>query len=130
VLVLGEDVTQVAPRLALSLRQAAKNKHREMAAKAGIPKWHARGVRDIGQDNYSPIYIATPTTTRLDDVASGLIRGRSETIAALGYAVAHALDASAPAPSGVSEQIQQQAQDIAQALKGAEKPLIVVGTSL
>ncbi|MEK5761092.1 hypothetical protein, partial [Acinetobacter variabilis] len=33
VLILGEDLTQTAPRMALSVRQAAKNKAREMAAK-------------------------------------------------------------------------------------------------
>jgi NADH-quinone oxidoreductase subunit G len=33
VLILGEDLTQTAPRMALSVRQAAKNKAKEMAAK-------------------------------------------------------------------------------------------------
>lgn len=32
VLILGEDLTQTAPRMALSVRQAAKNKAKEMAA--------------------------------------------------------------------------------------------------
>src|SRR5699024_7068857 len=68
VLILGEDVTQTAPRLALALRQARRNRHHELAAAAGIPKWHARGVRDIGQHNNSPIFSATTHATRLDDV--------------------------------------------------------------
>jgi NADH-quinone oxidoreductase subunit G len=32
VLVLGEDVTQTAPRIALALRQSAKNKAEQLAA--------------------------------------------------------------------------------------------------
>src|SRR5699024_9430965 len=101
ILILGEDVTQSASRLALSLRQAVRSKHREMARAAGIPKWNARGTRDIGQHSYSPLYIATPSATRLDDVATETLHLRPDVIAQLGFAVAHALDAKAPLPDHI-----------------------------
>src|SRR5699024_1658411 len=130
VLVLGEDVTQTAPRLALSLRQAVRNQHKALATGKGIPKWHARGVRDNGQYSYSPLFIASPTATRLDDVATGLTRERPDAIARLGFAVAHALDSAAPQPEELDDDLREQAEPIAEALQGADKPLIVVGTSL
>jgi NADH-quinone oxidoreductase subunit G len=44
VLILGEDLTQTAPRMALSVRQAAKNKAKEMAAERRTPDWLAEPV--------------------------------------------------------------------------------------
>ena len=130
VLVLGEDVTQVAPRLALSLRQSVRNNFLDLAEAAKIPKWHARAVRDEGQQLYSPMYLVTPMATRLDDVATECFRDRPAGIAALGFAVAHALDGDAPLPDGIDDATRAQAERIAAALKGARKPLIVAGTSL
>ncbi len=130
VFVLGEDVTQTAPRLALSLRQSVRNEHKVLAKAAKIPKWHARAMRDEGQHFYSPLYIATPNATRLDDIATDTFHARPDAIARLGFAVAHALDADAPAPDDMDDALRGQAEAIAAALKGANKPLVVVGTSL
>lgn len=69
VFVLGEDLTQTAPRVALSVRQAAKNKARQMAAALKTQEWLAEPVKRIGQDAYSPIYVATLTDTKLDDIS-------------------------------------------------------------
>src|SRR5690606_18719907 len=45
VLVLGEDVTNTAPRLALALRQAARQRQKAIAAGLGIPDWLDQPVR-------------------------------------------------------------------------------------
>ncbi len=129
VLVLGEDVTQVAPRLALALRQTVRSKHQEMAQAINIPKWHARAVRDEGQHHYSPLYMVTPAATRLDDVAR-TFRARPASIAALGFAVARALNETAPAPKGLDDEASEHAKNIAATLKAARNPLVIVGTSL
>ncbi|HET7314825.1 NADH-quinone oxidoreductase subunit NuoG [Salinisphaera sp.] len=130
VLILGEDVTQTAPRLALSLRQARRNKHLEHAAANKIPKWHARAVRDIGQDNNSPIFSATTAATRLDDIVLTPQRMRPAAIAELGFAVAHALDNNAPEVKQLAPDTRALVDAIAATLKGAKKPLIIAGTSL
>ncbi|MGN8157880.1 NADH-quinone oxidoreductase subunit NuoG [Salinisphaera sp. SWV1] len=130
VLILGEDVTQTAPRLALSLRQSRRNKHLEHAAANKIPKWHARAVRDIGQHNNSPIFSATTHATRLDDIVMSPQRLRPAAIAELGFAVAHALDNTAPKAGPLDDETQALVDAIAATLKSAKKPLIVAGTSL
>ncbi|MES1946877.1 NADH dehydrogenase subunit G [Salinisphaera sp. C84B14] len=130
VFVLGEDVTQFAPRLALSLRQAVRNEHHVLAEAANIPKWHARAVRDEGQHFYSPLFMAVPAATRLDDVATELFHLRPARIAELGFAVAAILDDAAPMPANIDEQTRAHAETIANALKTAKKPLVVAGTSL
>ena len=48
VLVLGEDVTNTAPMLALALRQSVRRQPMEVAAKLHIPEWDDAAVRDGG----------------------------------------------------------------------------------
>ncbi len=130
VFVIGEDVTQTAPRLALSLRQSAKTKHFELARAANIPKWHARAVHEAGQHHYNPIFEATPAATRLQDITAESTHGDAQTIAQLAFAVASRLDSQAPAPSNVDDELLKRAEIIAETLRNATKPLIVVGTGL
>src|SRR5690606_31603350 len=51
-------------------------------------------------------------------------------IARLGFAVAHAIDPSAPAVAGLESDAAELAQRIAQALLAGQRPLIVSGASL
>lgn len=128
VLVLGEDVTQTAPRIALALRQAAKNKTVKMAAASNVQPWQAEALANIGQGAKSPVYIASFETTRLDDVAAGTYHASADDIARLGFAVAHAIDSAAPAVTGLDAATAALAQQIAAALVAADKPLVVSGT--
>ncbi len=128
VLVLGEDVTQTAPRIALALRQAVKNKGLQMAADNRIADWQAIGVKDIAQHEKSPLFIAAFSETRLSDVAEINVQLASEDIARLGFAVAHCIDSNSPAVEGLDNTLQTRAVRIAEALLAAEKPLVVSGT--
>lgn len=119
VLVLGEDVTNHAPRLALSLRQAVRHESLELADNARIPLWHDAAVRKIGQDDRSPLIVVTPGPDRLDDVARIRIRHRPDEIATLGYGIAAALAGGGSGP----------AAEIAELLTAARKPLIVSGSA-
>lgn len=128
VLVLGEDVTQTAPRIALALRQAVKNKGLQMASDSKISDWQAIGVKDIAQNEKSPLFIAAFAETRLSDVAEVSVQLAGEDIARLGFAVAHCIDNSAPAVNDLSAEQQALAVQIASALLAAKKPLVVSGT--
>ena len=129
VLVLGEDVTQTAPRIALALRQAVRGQATALAASKKISGWQAEAIATIGQKERNPLFIASVDATRLDDAARAAWRATPARIAALGAAVARALDAAAPA-AGSDAEIEAFAAEIAAALAGAKKPLIVSGTGL
>ena len=60
VFILGEDVTNVAPRMALAVRQSVRQQPMEIAKGLKIPLWLDHGVRDALQDARGPLYIATP----------------------------------------------------------------------
>jgi len=129
VLILGEDVTHSAPRLALSLRQAARNASFDLAGSLHILPWQDAAVRNLENQAKSSVFIASICATRLDDVAANTYRGSPEDIARLGFAIAHCLDESAPAPAALGDAEQALAVIIADNLKQAKRPLIVSGTS-
>ncbi|MEG2267240.1 MAG: NADH-quinone oxidoreductase subunit G, partial [Acinetobacter sp.] len=128
VLILGEDLTQTAPRMALSVRQASKNKAKEMAAERRTQEWLAEPVQRIAQDEKSPIYILAATQTRLADVATGEVVASPNDIARLGFAIAAAV--AGESVTGLDDDAKAFAQTIADTLKAAKKPLIISGTSL
>lgn len=129
VFVLGEDLTQTAPRIALALRQSVKGKAYDMAAEKRVSEWMAEAVKNIGQHNRNPLFIASVDETRLDDAASATYRASPEAIARLGFAVASLIDSVAPAVTDLTDAERTQAQAIADALLSAKAPLIVSGTS-
>jgi NADH-quinone oxidoreductase subunit G len=130
ILVLGEDLINTAPRLALSLRQAANSKAEDKAEEMQIPKWHAAAVQRAGQGEKHPVFIATPDYTKLDNIAEETYQAAPREIARLGFAIAHELNDSAPEVKNLNKDTKEKVKAIAKALKEADNPLIVSGTSL
>ena len=122
VLILGEDVTNTAPRVALALRQAVRNKAFELAEQMGLPLWQDAAVRNLAQDNLSPLIIVSAMDTRLDDISSNSISLAPHEIATFGHAVAGALKGEeTDDPDVIST---------AEILKHAKNPLIISGSSM
>ena len=128
ILLLGEDLTQTAPRMALALRQAVKQKKVEEAASKKLEHWRAEAVLTVGQDALHPLFITSYSATRLDDAACATYHAAADDQARLGFAVAHLIDPSAPAVSGLNDEQQTLAQQMADSLLAAAKPLVVTGT--
>ena len=127
VLVLGEDVTNTAPMLDLSLRQSVRQKPMRLTDALGIPRWHDYAVRDAIQRDRGPLFIASHAGTKLDEVAAGIYRAAPDDIARLGFAVANIVDAEAPGVTDLAPDVRNLAATIARALTEAENPLIVSG---
>ncbi|MFF7710095.1 NADH-quinone oxidoreductase subunit NuoG [Pseudomonas sp. NPDC007930] len=130
VFVLGEDLTQTAARLALALRQSVKGKAEAMAGAMRVQPWLDAAVKNIGQHEMNPLFIASLSATRLDDIAEQCVHAAPADLARIGFAVAHAIDASAPAVNGLDAEALGFAEAIAEALLAAKRPLVVAGTSL
>lgn len=127
-LVLGEDVTQTAPRIALALRQVVKGRALQMSAEKKVAEWAAEAVKNIGQHERHPLFIASADATRLDDAARATHRATADDVARLGFAVAHLIDADAPAVADLKDAERALAETIAAALLAAKAPLVVSGT--
>lgn len=128
VLVLGEDLTNTAPRLALALRQSVLNQPLELVSQQ-LDLWNDAAVREMIQERKGPLYIAAPVATRLDDAATSTIHLAPDDIARLGFAVAHVIDPAAPEVTNLPAEHLSLAEEIAQKLGDAKNPLIVSGTS-
>ncbi|MHA4739697.1 NADH-quinone oxidoreductase subunit NuoG [Dyadobacter sp. MSC1_007] len=130
VLILGEDPTNSAPRLALALRQAVRKKPLDNASQANIPAWHDAALRELIQDEKGELFVAYPIETKLDELAAGTFRAAPDDIARLGFAIADCLSDAAPIPLRMDDHVLETARNIAAVLQKAERPLIVSGTSL
>ncbi|MDR3715604.1 MAG: NADH-quinone oxidoreductase subunit NuoG [Puia sp.] len=147
VFIIGEDVTNTAPMLALNLRQTARKGPVELVKAMHIPEWNDAAVKDIVQGTTGPFYIATPHTTALDEIATRTYRAHPDDIARIAYTVAQHIQTPLPVadahptenPSSSAEagrtasprsDIETMTKSIADALLTAKKPLIVSGTSL
>ena len=123
VLILGEDLLNTAPRVALALRQATRNVSFDMARDAGIPDWQDAGVRGHAQDAVNPVYSATLLPTRLDDIATDTHHGSPSDLERVAEAIALALEGMGTgAPDGFQD-------SVIDALRAAKQPLIVTGTT-
>lgn len=127
VLILGEDVSNTAPRLALTLRQSARHAAWAVADQLGIDRWNDAVVRNAAGDLKSPFFIASTAATRLDDVATHVLHAAPDDIARLGHAIAHAIDGAAPRVGHLDDAAQHWVNEAAAALKSAQRPLIVSG---
>ncbi len=129
VLILGEDLVNSAPRMALSVRQATRNLSFELARKSQIPLWQDTSVRNLAQDRRSPLMILSVAGTDLDAIASLRLSAAADDIARLGFAVARCLSDRAPAVPNLSPDLESTAAGIADCLLRAKNPVIISGTS-
>lgn len=128
ILILGEDVTNVAPRIALALRQSVRNRAKELASGCNIPQWQDAAVRELAQRDLSPLCSLTTYSTRLDDIASDSLVDSEAELTAIAYAIANVLSASAPKATA-NKANAQLVQRVAAQLQGAKRPLIIAGSS-
>ena len=125
VIIIGEDVTNVAPRIALALRQSVRNKAMELADGCNIPQWQDAAVRELAQHDRSPLAILSSYATRLDDVASDVVIDSPVALANIAAAIANKVSSAAPASSINHEAVEQ----IAEQLSNAKRPLVIAGSS-
>ncbi|MBD3401431.1 NADH-quinone oxidoreductase subunit NuoG [candidate division GN15 bacterium] len=130
VLILGEDLTNTAPMLDLAVRQAGMTKPAHNAKKIGVDHWHDAAVRELMQGERGPCFVATPTRTKLDKFSTRALRASAEDITRIGFAIAATLDDKAPAVAGLSDETLAFVEAAAEALREADRPVVISGTSL
>nr|MDA8404606.1 molybdopterin-dependent oxidoreductase [Desulfobacteraceae bacterium] len=134
VLILGEDVTQTAPLLALTLRQMRYQKAVKTAERIHLPEWDDAGIREFAQQEKPELFIATPYPTNLDDAALLTFQAAPDGLVRLGAAVRAMLardstDTNSSNILGLSDAGRAMADQIAKALGQAKHPMIITGTA-
>jgi len=140
-LIVGEDITQTAPRIALSIRQMTKNAGKCKAANIGVQYWSAAEVKNIAQDLKSPLHIVAAHSTHLDDAACTTFqrdqRDQIDLIKRITCYINISINTNISISISISieneepsNDIDQHAKQIANDLRLAKKPFIITGTNL
>lgn len=127
VLVLGADLLNEAPRLALALLQSIRQQPMERVDELKIPRWDEAAVRNTVQHSRGPLFLTGHQRTWLHAHATDSYFAAPDDIARLGFAVAGAIDQGAPSVPDLSTEVLEFAQRIAEALGQAQHPLIIAG---
>jgi NADH-quinone oxidoreductase subunit G len=130
ILVLGENVTNTAPRLALAIRQSVANSLHTSSRQLKIPDWQDAAVREVIQDQKGPLFVAVPYRSSIDDIATQTYPLAPDDIARLGFAIAHALHESFPPVDHLSAEMARAANSIAQTLGMAKCPAVISGSGI
>ncbi|QCI21475.1 NADH-quinone oxidoreductase subunit NuoG [Buchnera aphidicola (Hyadaphis tataricae)] len=128
ILVIGEDVTHTAPRIALAIRQAVKNKAYKKSEFYGLPKWHSSPINHISEDNKNPLYIMHTHESKLDNIAEWCYFASIDEQVNFSCAIAHELDKRFPKIFNLSNVLKKQASLIANRITVSKKILVVSGS--
>lgn len=129
VFVLGEDVTNTAPMMALALRQAAKNIPRQKAYDLRIQHWNDAAIREVVQNETGPFFLATPYATKLDEIATTSYFGDTNSLLKLAKLIHQGIQPGATLQSN-GDDMGGFAYQVSKALLASKRPLIVSGTGM
>lgn len=130
IVILGEDLTQTAPRIALAVRQAIRNLGLEVAERLRIPKWQDEAVRTAAGKTLTPLYIAQHSHSKLDDIAKSVCFSSPENIALIAKAIDLRTTNSVEDISFLSPSEQHFVVQIMTDVQKAKKPILMTGHSL
>ena len=128
VLVLGSDLLNEAPRLALALLQSIRQQPMERVDELKIPHWDEAAIRNAVQNRRGPLFLAGSRRTWFHAYATESYFAAPDDLARLGFAVAGTIGQGAPSVPDLSLEVKGLAQRIAESLTHAQHPLIIAGT--
>jgi NADH-quinone oxidoreductase subunit G len=130
VLVLGEDIWNTAPVMALAVRQAVmKTAATQATQQTSLFAWHDAAIKELVQEEKGFLANITMLSSPLDAISAIVMHENPDNMARLGFAVAHLLNTGIPAVSGTTETEMLAAKHIAAALQQARRPVIITGSS-
>ncbi len=128
VLILGEDITNTAPMMALAVRQAVRQQPmHEVEEQLHLAQWQDAPVREAIQDRKGPLFIFNTFPTKLDELATAVHRGAPDNLARLAFAIAASLGADITPVDDLQDEEKILVKQIAGALLAAKSPLIIAG---
>ncbi|QCI23186.1 NADH-quinone oxidoreductase subunit NuoG [Buchnera aphidicola] len=128
ILILGEDITQTSPMIALSVRQAVKGKSRSIALSKNIPKWHTLAIKNVSQKIRNKLFIINTHSTKLDDISEASYFCSINNQVKLSFEIAHKIDRNFSNVSNLSENEIIIVEKIVYALLSSKNPLIISGS--
>ena len=129
VVILGEDLTNVAPMLDLTVRTWLRLRPTAEEERVHIRRWNDAAIGRAKRREPSALWTATTHATKLDEVAAESWHAAPDDIARLALALAHALDPGSPAVPDLDDAERERVTRWADVLRASRAPVIVSGTS-
>jgi NADH-quinone oxidoreductase subunit G len=129
VLVLGEDVTNTAPMLDLTIRTWLHLRPNAVEERNHIRRWNDAGITRIKRREPSDLWVATTHATKLDGAAAEAHRAAPDDLVRLALAIAHEVDAALPPVPDLEHDERELARRWAAALTAGPAPVVVSGCS-
>lgn len=128
-LILGEDIWNTAPIMALAIRQAVmKTAASHAMQQTPLASWNDAAIRELIQNDHGFLANASIIPSPLDAISACTYCAAPDDIARLGFAIAHHINPSLPAVPGMNDALTAKATMIATALQQAKRPVIISGT--
>lgn len=130
VLVLGEDIWNTAPVMALAVRQAVMRSAATQALQQShLPAWQDAAIKEWVQEDKGFLANATILPSPLDDISTCTLHAAPADMAATGFAIAQAIHPALPPVPHLKAALSDKAATIAAALQEASRPVIISGIS-
>ena len=130
VLILGEDIWNTAPVMALAVRQSVmKTAAADAVQQVPIPIWNDAAVKEVVQEDKGFLANCTVVSSKVDEIATSVYHAAPDDIARLGFIIASHLNSSLPADPNADEALLSRAKLISDALQKAKHPVIISGIS-
>lgn len=128
ILVLGEDIWNTAPVMALAVRQGVmKTAAHQVLEHRELPGWHDAAVRELIQQQKGFLANCTISASPLDEISTSIVHKAPDDIARLAFGIANRLNGSLPVVP-LDNDMATNAAVIASALQHAKRPVIISGT--
>ncbi len=129
ILILGEDIWNTAPMMALAVRQSViKTAAFQASQQLGLPVWQDAAIKEFVQEDKGFLANITVSGSPLDDIAYAY-HTTPDDIARVGFAIAHELDSSARRVPDTDTEFRSKVKTLANALQQAKRPVIISGIS-
>ncbi|WII23790.1 NADH-quinone oxidoreductase subunit NuoG [Buchnera aphidicola] len=128
ILVLGEDVTQTASRLALSIRQAIQKKTKNSLKKNNLNEWDAFAVNNIQENKKKFLFTTNIDDTKLDDIADFSYKANVQDQFYFGYCLYKNLKKKFSYADNLTKDLREKSLYIVKKLLNAKKILIISGS--
>lgn len=130
ILILGEDIWNTAPMMALAVRQSVmKTAAMQASQQLGLPVWQDAAIKEFVQDDKGFLATITVSGSPLDDIATHTNYSAPDDIARLGFAIAHEINSSVRRVPDTDTEFRSKAKTLAKALQQAKRPVIISGIS-
>ncbi len=129
VFVLGEDLTNTAPMLDLTVRTWLRLRPTAQEERVHIRRWNDAAIGRAKRREPSALWIAAPHAGKLDEIAAEAWHATPDDIARLARALAHDVDPASPAVTDLSDAERERVARWTEALRASRRPVIIGGVS-